>query len=1476
MPKAPGTGQLQRYQENLSTNQLELWRTLTDASTVKCLELGPLSEAEQLELNKIKNFRLRANFLWMMNKKRRLERDAQMLRTANENRTPAAQADDSSAEASIKALRQTRARSTSAPPSPDSRSLQQTECPPKTDPTQDESITAGLDVEMKTVKRNNGGAIGNTNHSDQVYDDAWTTLLNLSDQPNATSVSFPSDHTSRPISNTAPLTSLSRPDNTTGIATSSRTRSDARSETLLPNMPVYFIDPSTISLNQLASYGMRITLASPKTRVDSLNHISSPKTCRRATELSKTSPHDFSQHTPNVAASLQNSPVDPPKKTASTSDSMHNPSNLNHMPTSTTQFGRTANSATSVKRDDQDKHIDVNPPAFQTLLSEPEWRKALIQAQGCPALYSALKSAGDGLGFHQSHVVPGTNVWYSIRDVSMLTANRWLNDDVITASAHQLLKGLVGIIVMPATLTKYAVGNLLEAEPTQDTLARAARTFIASAASPWKSIVAFICVHDSHWISVTMTLVLEKWADLKVWDPLPGEMEKTMQSIIATRLRRFWNELFQIPGPFQGVRCRNIVFPSPPPQLLQTNGSDCGPCSIACAIHGLRSTVDPLIFRGCDKALDAFISSTNGLDMRIALVKALTPSCDETTWVTPASRSLVQSQTVVVPTPLPGARKRRQAQSESLTTGTVKKSKTATIKDYLLPEIAPVPKISTEPRRTPPCENSPSIEQSPFVRRSTRVRNPPTRLGYNGIPHQALSNGGAFDDLVREADEAFEDSDYAPSAQSTVHKSTHLQNVSDLGNSVKVRSNDILDTSDDTLSCESDGESTFSDQLGEPTRTSSSNTAKPPTPKRKLPAKKTPAGRKSRIIGRAPIPLLSSAATPRPSDTAEQAKIRARLAKLELERRRKASSEAILTSFGLNQAGCGEGDKENGEGKKFSFVHRFTNLTQTSIDNPRPIGWLAHYNDDRDTGEGKLQLDSNIDRHNDHLRNSEGGDWTSDSDSEIDHEAAQQLFQEESTDDLPVEEPDLDTSNDPPDEGPLGEEEWIDEIHPTELSVDDGNSLDSNKDRLRSGLKRAIKTVHYAARALPLSQCIEYGWVRRAMLFARSLSISGALHVVMEAMKLASPVINTDQFTIQDLMRHLPKLDRQTHLGCRGVYALMGRHVDGRTAMYIGSSKDLHRRLQDHRSAISKVRAGTSLTSKDIPAYKTLGSPGWTYGARILATFAPKIHPCYSYLAETCLMILMGCISPDSSCLRTGLAELITSIGTPLAPKSIVVAALYIGLNRQIPLRQNWAARDQRLRQCCNCGAEVKKHPYFAPVGHAFDLDAYICNPCYSFNYYNGTYPDLAMLVETERRHAFMSVALADRKCHVCHAVTLTKYSINFAANDPFDAALCKSCYNSAPERKQLPKGQRQPDSLDRQCSHCKRMFPLAKYVLKAALCMSCQARSRRSFYNALVKEAGWKCKDCGTRRSSMWNFLGDAIKGPLCRMCNMRRLRQR
>ena len=127
----------------------------------------------------------------------------------------------------------------------------------------------------------------------------------------------------------------------------------------------------------------------------------------------------------------------------------------------------------------------------------------------------------------------------------------------------------------------------------------------------------------------------------------------------------------------------------------------------------------------------------------------------------------------------------------------------------------------------------------------------------------------------------------------------------------------------------------------------------------------------------------------------------------------------------------------------------------------------------------------------------------------------------------------------------------------------------------------------------------------------------------------ARQILGEDLLSAKDLVDQVPCFEVGERFGgpskrVMAIYMIVGNHINGDYALYIGVTEGLYRRPRDHTKGIEHYRQGTPIKSSGSQKHhKVLAQPGWTHSYRVLATFQPHVATKYAYAMETLFMLLL-------------------------------------------------------------------------------------------------------------------------------------------------------------------------------------------------------------------------------------------------------------
>ena len=193
----------------------------------------------------------------------------------------------------------------------------------------------------------------------------------------------------------------------------------------------------------------------------------------------------------------------------------------------------------------------------------------------------------------------------------------------------------------------------------------------------------------------------------------------------------------------------------------------------------------------------------------------------------------------------------------------------------------------------------------------------------------------------------------------------------------------------------------------------------------------------------------------------------------------------------------------------------------------------------------------------------------------------------------------------------------------------------------------------------------------------------------------------------------LPRITKKTFTR-RGVYIILGSHIDGRWCIYVGSSDNIPMRVAQHLGKISRLRAGFRYGNRGVRCqkiHKILGfQSGWEESMHIAVDFERSLNskdiPTLVILCEMILVIVLRSMKPQTlpAHLPASARELFNII-----PALLIFQAAIIGANRILPILEPhgkaWqSSTDLSLFSCDACATASSSAWFSIPYqGDSFE-----------------------------------------------------------------------------------------------------------------------------------------------------------------------------
>ncbi|KAK5036433.1 hypothetical protein LTS07_002160 [Exophiala sideris] len=203
---------------------------------------------------------------------------------------------------------------------------------------------------------------------------------------------------------------------------------------------------------------------------------------------------------------------------------------------------------------------------------------------------------------------------------------------------------------------------------------------------------------------------------------------------------------------------------------------------------------------------------------------------------------------------------------------------------------------------------------------------------------------------------------------------------------------------------------------------------------------------------------------------------------------------------------------------------------------------------------------------------------------------------------------------------------------------------------------------------------------------------------------------------VDDLIKYLPKVfmgqQWSAHYSKAGVYTVIGWNaILRRYAVYIGSSKNIYKRLLGHSSNLRKLRGGTISRKNHLKAYNLLSQDGWVVHYRVVAVMPDNfyVHFMWHYVLEGVVMILIRVVTTVASkAYSADMMHLVESCPRIDLPD-------LMGLNFAVPFSQTCRGTTTLDKVCQQCGRSENRDWFLAVGKEAFEEGSYICRSCHEW-----------------------------------------------------------------------------------------------------------------------------------------------------------------
>jgi hypothetical protein len=270
----------------------------------------------------------------------------------------------------------------------------------------------------------------------------------------------------------------------------------------------------------------------------------------------------------------------------------------------------------------------------------------------------------------------------------------------------------------------------------------------------------------------------------------------------------------------------------------------------------------------------------------------------------------------------------------------------------------------------------------------------------------------------------------------------------------------------------------------------------------------------------------------------------------------------------------------------------------------------------------------------------------------------------------------------------------------------------------------------------------------------------------------------------------------------RGLYALAGRNKEtGKLALYLGSTKDLAKRLGEHLALIERCRriyadGKTPDSDRFQHVHRTFGEPGWRLYPRVMYRSRGS-GPVPMYLFESAIMMELRSLRLSNA----------THLGMSNAPTKEYLRASGLGgfgghlpLNRSLPTLERWYVRSPEAGEKCHfCAVTLTKNiGRVSLLGDDMEKPLFMCT-IDSRRLRNGLptmmpserkalgakYQHLATLHERQLAKAVELCDCCELNMEEAHKGMTSR--IGWVALPQLDMSLCRKCLSFWERHKRLP-----------------------------------------------------------------------------------------
>ncbi len=233
-------------------------------------------------------------------------------------------------------------------------------------------------------------------------------------------------------------------------------------------------------------------------------------------------------------------------------------------------------------------------------------------------------------------------------------------------------------------------------------------------------------------------------------------------------------------------------------------------------------------------------------------------------------------------------------------------------------------------------------------------------------------------------------------------------------------------------------------------------------------------------------------------------------------------------------------------------------------------------------------------------------------------------------------------------------------------------------------------------------------------------------------------VLGKTEITPDSLRNGLPRAS--TDMTEWGIYLIVGHHIDGTWALYVGSSTQMGIRIGQHALDVRIVRTRKGNVLGQQYCHKILGGNGWSVTYHKLAVFEKATSTIWLHTIETIFIILFNAISPEAKSNQHN--EACAQLYDRLVQNALPIVSTtnkdkncqaspppidagegcqsldppintIIGLNRALPIKQGFRSNHSKLKiKCEQCQAENTTGRWYC-YDTTRPYESYHCSNCH-------------------------------------------------------------------------------------------------------------------------------------------------------------------